>query len=181
MLLTELTPICRPVMTDSNVSFSFQNALSLPHEIGRILILSRSFSGIRGKRFAIEVGHQFRYFYIMKTENNNEVLTSPPESIIVTSVGVLKSAFLQWNEEQIQAREAMKEEVMLDEVEVLERLDKSHATLWRWNNSGYLPRYKLGGKNRYKESDVLRIMKAQEIRIGSTKLASDGYSSPPED
>ena len=117
----------------------------------------------------------------MKTENNNEILNSPPESIIVTSVGVLKSAFLQWNREQIQAREAMKEEVMLDEIEVLERLGKSHATLWRWNNSGYLPRYKLGGKNRYKESDVLRIMKAQEIRIGSTKLASDGYSSPPED
>lgn len=168
-------------MTDSNVSFSFQIALSLPHEIGRALILSRSFSGIRGKRFAIEVGHQFRFFYIMKTENNNEVLTSPPESIIVTSVGVLKSAFLQWNEEQIQARETTKEEVMLDEVEVLERLGKSHATLWRWNKSSYLPRYKLGGKNRYKESDVLRIMKAQEIRIGSTKLASDGYSSPPED
>lgn len=168
-------------MTDSNVSFSFQNALSLPHEIGRVLILSRSSSGIRGKRFAIEVGHQFRFFYIMKTEINNEVLTSPPESIIVTSVGVLKSAFLQWNIEQIQAREAMKEEVMLDEIEVLERLGKSHATLWRWNNSGYLPRYKLGGKNRYKESDVLRIMKAQEIRIGSIELASDGYSSPPED
>lgn len=168
-------------MTDSNVSFSFQNALSLPHEIGRALILSRSFSGIRGKRFAIEVGHQFRFFYIMKTENNNEVLTSPPESIIVTSIGVLKSAFLQWNEEQIQAREATKEEVMLDEVEVLERLDKSHATLWRWNNSGYLPRYKLGGKNRYKESDVLRIMKAQGIRIRSTNLTANEASSPPDD
>ena len=117
----------------------------------------------------------------MKTENNNEVLTSPPESIIVTSVGVLKSAFLQWNEEQIQAREATKEEVMLDEVEVLERLDKSHATLWRWNNSGYLPRYKLGGKNRYKESDVLRIMKAQGIRIRSTNLTANEASSPPDD
>lgn len=168
-------------MTDSNVSISFQNALSLPHEIGRVLILSRSFSGIRGKRFAIEVGHQFRYFYIMKTENNNEVLTSPPESIIVTSVGVLKSAFLQWNEEQIQAREAMKEEVMLDESETLERLGKSRATLWRWNNSGYLPCYKLGGKNRYKESDVLRIMKAQGIRIRSTNQTANEASSPPDD
>lgn len=168
-------------MTDSNVSFLFQNALSLPHEIGRILILPRSSGGIRGKRFAIEVGHQFRYFYIMKTENYNEILTSPPESIIVTSVGVLKSAFLQWNREQIQAREAIKEEVMLDEIEVLERLGKSHATLWRWNNSGYLPRYKLGGKNRYKESDVLRIMKSQEIHIGSTKTGSDGSSFPSDD
>lgn len=120
-------------------------------------------------------------FIKMKTENNNENLNSPPESIIVTSVGVLKSAFLQWNREQIQAREAMKEEVMLDEIEVLERLGKSHATLWRWNNSGYLPRYKLGGKNRYKESDVLRIMKAQKIHIGSTKTGSDGSSSPLDD
>jgi hypothetical protein len=38
-------------------------------------------------------------------------------------------------------------------------LRKSRATLWRWNASGYLPCYKLGGKNQYKQSDVERIDK----------------------
>lgn len=46
---------------------------------------------------------------------------------------------------------------MLDEETVLHRLGKSRATLWRWNISGYLTRYKVGGKNCYKLSDIERI------------------------
>lgn len=48
---------------------------------------------------------------------------------------------------------------MLDESAVLKRLGKSRATLWRWNASGYLTCYKIGGKNCYKQSDVERIEK----------------------
>ena len=48
---------------------------------------------------------------------------------------------------------------MIDEAVVIKRLRKSRATLWRWNASGYLPCYKLGGKNQYKQLDVERIEK----------------------
>lgn len=47
--------------------------------------------------------------------------------------------------------------MMLDEATVRHRLGKSHATLWRWNKSGYLTCHKVGGKNCYKLSDIERI------------------------
>ena len=52
-----------------------------------------------------------------------------------------------------------RKDAMLDESAVLQRLGKSRATLWRWNASGYLTCYKVGGKNCYKQSDVERIEK----------------------
>ena len=59
----------------------------------------------------------------------------------------------------IQTQKKANEDVMIDEAIVIHRLRKSRATLWRWNASGYLPCYKLGGKNQYKLSDVERIEK----------------------
>ena len=60
-------------------------------------------------------------------------------------------------EEQERKRRAAEKEIMLDEETVQHRLGKSRATLWRWNISGYLIRYKVGGKNCYKLSDIERI------------------------
>ena len=42
--------------------------------------------------------------------------------------------------------------------QVSEMLSVDKTTLWRWNNRGYLTHSKMGRKNRYKESDVLRIL-----------------------
>lgn len=80
-------------------------------------------------------------------------------TVVITTVDVLKSAFLEWADEMIQARLAAEKDVMIDEAAVIQRLRKSRATLWRWNASGYLTCYKLGGKNQYKLSDVERIEK----------------------
>lgn len=78
-----------------------------------------------------------------------------PETIVVTSIETLKTAFQQWAEEQ--ARRTDGHNAWLDETAVRQRLGKSHATLWRWNKSGYLTSYKIGGKNCYKLSDIERI------------------------
>ncbi len=80
-------------------------------------------------------------------------------AVVLTTVDVLKSAFLEWADEMIHARLAAEKDVMIDEAAVIQRLRKSRTTLWRWNASGYLPCYKLGGKNQYKLSDVVRIEK----------------------
>ena len=78
-----------------------------------------------------------------------------PDTVVITSVDTLKSAFQQWAEEQ--ARSTAAKEMMLDEATVRHRLGKSHATLWRWNKSGYLTCHKVGGKNCYRLSDIERI------------------------
>ena len=85
--------------------------------------------------------------------------SSQSNTVVITTVDVLKSAFLEWADEMIQAHKKANEDVMIDEAVVIKRLRKSRATLGRWNTSGYLPCYKLGGKNQYKQSDVERIEK----------------------
>ena len=85
--------------------------------------------------------------------------SSQSNTVVITTVDVPKSAFLEWADEMIQAHKKANEDVMIDEAVVIKRLRKSRATLWRWNTSGYLPCYKLGGKNQYKQSDVERIEK----------------------
>lgn len=84
---------------------------------------------------------------------------SQSNTVVITTVDVLKSAFHAWADELEQERRKVAKEIMVDEAEVLSRLRKSRATLWRWNVSGYLPCYKLGGKNQYKLSDVERLEK----------------------
>ena len=84
---------------------------------------------------------------------------SQSNTVVITTVDVLKSAFHAWADELEQERRKAAKEIMVDEAEVLSRLRKSRATLWRWNTSGYLPCFKLGGKNQYKLSDVERIEK----------------------
>lgn len=79
------------------------------------------------------------------------------DTVVITSVETLKTAFQQWAEEQEQARRTNDSNAMLDEATVRKRLGKSHATLWRWNKSGFLTCYKIGGKNCYRLSDVERI------------------------
>ena len=83
--------------------------------------------------------------------------SSDSNTVVITTVDVLKSAFFAWADEMAEARKEAEDDVMIDEASVLHRLKKSRATLWRWNANGYLPCSKLGGKNMYKLSDVVRI------------------------
>ncbi len=42
--------------------------------------------------------------------------------------------------------------------QVCEILNISSVTLWRWENKGYLIPIKIGGKNRFRMSDIKRIL-----------------------
>lgn len=94
-------------------------------------------------------------------KSSNELESRQPETIVITSVDTLKSAFQQWAEEQ--ARCTAAKDAMLDEAAVRHRLGKSHATLWRWNKSGYLTCHKVGGKNCYRLTDIERIEGGKRI------------------
>ncbi len=45
---------------------------------------------------------------------------------------------------------------------VREMLDVSDVTLWRWNKSGYLKPINIGGKRRYRMSDVKKILEGEQ-------------------
>lgn len=45
---------------------------------------------------------------------------------------------------------------------VMEMLGVSESTLWRWAKNGYLVPLNVGGKRRYRMSDVNRILKGGE-------------------
>lgn len=45
---------------------------------------------------------------------------------------------------------------------VMEMLDVSEATLWRWAKNGYLVPLNCGGKRRYRMSDVKKILEGEK-------------------
>lgn len=54
--------------------------------------------------------------------------------------------------------EKPKEDKMLTIAKVCAMLDVDKSTLWHWNEEGYLKKIYIGGKPRYKESEVLAIL-----------------------
>lgn len=51
---------------------------------------------------------------------------------------------------------------------VMEILDVSQATMWRWAKSGLLVPVNVGGKRRYRMSDVRRILEGDNTQKGAT-------------
>lgn len=49
---------------------------------------------------------------------------------------------------------------------VMEMLGVCRGTLWRWNKIGYLCHLNVGGKRRYKMSDVMRIIEGDNTQKG---------------
>ncbi|MBO4570457.1 MAG: helix-turn-helix domain-containing protein [Bacteroidales bacterium] len=44
---------------------------------------------------------------------------------------------------------------------VLEKLSVAPSTLWRWQKSGYLVPVKVGGENRYRSTDIDKILEGE--------------------
>ena len=54
-------------------------------------------------------------------------------------------------------------EKYLTRKQAAQMLDVDLSTLWRWNNEKYLQTVEIGGKRRYKLSDVERILKGATV------------------
>lgn len=55
-----------------------------------------------------------------------------------------------------------RKEVFLTKGKVMEMLDVSSSTLWRWQKVGYLVPVSVGGSNRFRLSDINRIIGQEE-------------------
>lgn len=51
-----------------------------------------------------------------------------------------------------------KEEEYLSREKVMERLEVSATTLWRWEKCGYLIPVSIGNKKKYRQSDIQKIL-----------------------
>lgn len=60
--------------------------------------------------------------------------------------------------ELAQSLEASKLETYLTREKVMEMLEVSPTTLWRWEKCGYLIPISIGSKRRYRHSDILKIL-----------------------
>ena len=49
-------------------------------------------------------------------------------------------------------------EIYLSRTKVMEMLEVASATLWRWEKCGYLIPLSVGGKKRYRLSDIQRLL-----------------------
>lgn len=80
-------------------------------------------------------------------------------------VAVSLADLIECNEELIRMAKAELEQQITDATaetypsaaKVAEILDVNKTTLWRWAKSGYLVPIEVGGKRRYKMSDIKRI------------------------
>lgn len=73
------------------------------------------------------------------------------ESLIEQSKRELEQLITDQNTETYPSRE-----------KVMQMLGVSPATLWRWQKIGYLTPLNVGGKRRYKMSDITRILNGEK-------------------
>ena len=66
-------------------------------------------------------------------------------------------------EDQVQATESKnKEIILLPREQVMEKLNVSPATLWRWSKIGYLVPVNIGGQRRYRSTDIDLIIEGKK-------------------
>lgn len=88
-----------------------------------------------------------------------EILKSGANVSITVNALDLREFFLEVVNEQMKARETeTKPERYLTTDETANMLGVDRSTLWRWNRDNYLNVIKVGGKSRYRLSDVTKLM-----------------------
>ena len=92
-----------------------------------------------------------------------ELIDRGGSTIVVIKADDLKQTIreaVQETRRSIEAEVAKNQsDVLLTRQEAQERLSVSRTTLWTWEKRSYLVPIEVGGKRRYKLSDINRIMK----------------------
>ena len=87
-----------------------------------------------------------------------ELLKSNSNVQVVVSIADLKEFALELINENQKELETKPDEEYLSVDETSSMLQVKRTTLWRWNKTGYLCPIKVGGKPKYKKSDIKLIL-----------------------
>ena len=78
--------------------------------------------------------------------------------LIEANKALIQEAVNNYKESIIKAHEKEKAENAISSKKAMKILHVSQPTLWRWAHAGYLVPFKVGSKNRYRMSDIERII-----------------------
>ena len=98
----------------------------------------------------------------------NDILKSGGTTLMVIKAEDLKKAICETVSEtrrQMENEVAMsKSETYLTGQQVQDKLNVSRTTLWNWRKEGYLMPIEIGGKYRYKLSDINTILESSKFK-----------------
>ena len=83
-------------------------------------------------------------------------------------VNAMRQLIAETKQELEQTIADSKAETYLSREKTMETLDISSTTLWRWAQIGYPTPLNVGGKHRYRMSDIKRIMEGDNTQKGVT-------------
>lgn len=106
----------------------------------------------------------------MNYSNLVQVAKQCPDLVVSIKLGELVEAntllIAETKRELEQTIADQKAETYPSREKVMEILGVSSATLWRWQKLGYLVPLNVGGKRRYRMSDVKRILEGDNAQKG---------------
>ena len=76
----------------------------------------------------------------------------------------IKAIYAEIISDAMKEAEAKAKEMLLTPTEVCEQLKISDVTLWRWQKAEYLKPLYIGGKRRYKTSDVQSLIEKGGVK-----------------
>lgn len=90
-----------------------------------------------------------------------EIIKSGANVSVTVNVFDLKefALFIINERDEEKRRSVPAPETYLTQDEVSAKLQVDKSTLWRWDKSGYLSKCRVGGKVRYRLSDIEKLMK----------------------
>ena len=82
------------------------------------------------------------------------IIAVPVEALVHANTRLVEKALADLERAVVEKRET----VYYTRDQVLAKLNVVPSTLWRWQKRGYLVPVKVGGENRYRSTDIERIL-----------------------
>lgn len=82
------------------------------------------------------------------------IIAVPVEALVDANTRLVEKALADLERAVVEKRET----IYLTRDQVLAKLNVVPSTLWRWQKRGYLVPVKVGGENRYRSTDIDKIL-----------------------